>query len=256
MQLPTRELFSIRIVSAPFGEAVREITDEVERRTAGGEAPLRIITGNPEMVMLARREKAFLGILRGKDRLVVPDGVGIILAGKILGSPYRERIAGYDLMEALLSIAAKRGWRIFFLGSTPETIETARMKVRERYPNLKIDVHHGYFAPEEEEKILGQIRALRPHLLFAGLGVPKQEHWLEAHLPQLPVQLGMGVGGSFDVLAGKVKRAPLLWQRLGVEWLYRLIQEPWRWKRMMVLPRFLLLVIGHKLLGVNPLNRS
>lgn len=256
MGLPTQNLFSIPFVSATFREVLDYLVGEVERKSIEAGRSLRVITANPEMLMLARKEKRFLGILRGKDRVIVPDGIGVILAGKILGIHYPERIAGYDLMTEFLRIGAERGLRIYLLGSTPETIEAARTTLESTYPTIQLRVHHGYFTSEEEEEILKEIRSFRPHLLFTGLGVPKQEYWLEEHLPNLPVALSMGVGGSFDVLAGKVKRAPLLWRRLGVEWLYRLLQEPWRWRRMKVLPHFLLLVVRSRIWGVNLLDRS
>ncbi|CCQ95753.1 Glycosyl transferase WecB/TagA/CpsF family [[Clostridium] ultunense Esp] len=260
MDLPTQPLFHIPFAAVRFHEMVNLLIRQVEEREGDLEksyrdasslvhSPLRVITGNPEMVMLSRKEKRFQGILTGEGRVIVPDGIGIILAGKLLGRPYPERIAGFDLMTELFRFGAEREWRVYLLGSTPEGIEKARKTIEGKYPRLLVRAHHGYFKKEEETKILEEIASFQPHLLFAGLGVPKQEYWLEEHLRHLPVALGMGVGGSFDVLAGKVKRAPLLWQRMGVEWLYRLIQEPWRWKRMTALPRFLFLVVGERLRG-------
>jgi N-acetylglucosaminyldiphosphoundecaprenol N-acetyl-beta-D-mannosaminyltransferase len=129
---------------------------------------------------------------------------------------------------------------VYFLGANPDVIEKAADHAKEAYPGLKIaGYHHGYFE-EEEESVLAEIRETKPDIIFVGLGVPKQEEWIHENRESIPKGLFIGVGGSFDVLAGEVKRAPAAWQKLNIEWLYRLIQRPSRWKRMTVLPIFLI----------------
>ncbi|MBE3563989.1 MAG: WecB/TagA/CpsF family glycosyltransferase [Hydrogenibacillus schlegelii] len=216
------------------------------RRTAGAAGPLFVATVNAEMLIRAREDAEVLGVLRQAD-VVVADGIGVVLAARLLGRPLPGRVAGIDLMEALLERAAAAGWPVFFLGARPEVLPRAMAAVRRRHPELVLDGHHGYFTPEEEAAVLEQIAAFRPALLFVGLGAPRQEAWIARHRPQLSAALAMGVGGSFDVLGGAVRRAPLRWQRLGLEWLWRLKEEPWRARRMAALPRFALLAVAVRL---------
>jgi N-acetylglucosaminyldiphosphoundecaprenol N-acetyl-beta-D-mannosaminyltransferase len=241
--LKTQEIMGVHFISSTFNETLEHFIECIE---AG--KTIRVITANPEMIMLARQDESFKEILYSAD-FVTPDGIGVILAGKILNRPLKERITGYDLTVSLLSVANEKNWRVYFLGASPEVMDLLRKKIVDQYPGINLMAHHGYFSTDDEERIVDEIRNHHPHLLLVGLGMQKQELFLQKYLSHLPVQFAMGVGGTFDVLSGKVKRAPLLWQRLGVEWLYRLIKEPWRWKRMLALPKFLFIVINHRLRG-------
>lgn len=211
------------------------------------EEPRQVVTLNAEMVMLARQDPEFRRVVQ-QAALVVPDGSGVRLGARILGQKLPERVAGIDLMQALCQVAARSGFRVYFLGAEPGVAKEAAHRLQERFPGLVVaGTQHGYFNPASLPEILVRIRESRPEILFVALGAPKQELWLAQHLPFLKVKVGMGVGGSLDVLAGRVKRAPGWMQRLGLEWLFRLLQEPARWRRVLALPQFLLGVLWERL---------
>lgn len=235
--LHREEIMGIPFISSSFQETLDELVRQIDQGNK-----CRVITANPEVVMLVKKDDEVKQIVQTAD-YVTPDGVGILLAGKLLGKPIRERITGYDLTISLLSVANAKRWRLYLLGAAPEVMEGVNHKIREQYPHIDLQSHHGFFNEDEETSIIEQIKSHRPHLLLVALGMPKQEKWLQKYQDQLPFNLAMGVGGTFDGISGKVKRAPLLWQRLGVEWLYRLLKEPWRWRRMLALPQFVLHVL-------------
>ncbi|PTQ55024.1 MAG: N-acetylmannosaminyltransferase [Candidatus Carbobacillus altaicus] len=207
---------------------------------------LKISTVNAEMIMQMRRDPSFDRDVRSAD-LIIPDGVGISYAARVLKNMHLERIAGIDLMTALIARAHEEGMRVFLLGAHPDVIRQVEANLKRQYPNLRLGVHHGYLEPDEEITLLEKIHAFAPDFIFVGMGAARQERWIEAHRAAFPATLMMGVGGSFDVLAGKVRRAPKTWQRLGLEWLWRLKEEPWRIRRMRVLPLFVLFVWGAKI---------
>lgn len=207
-----------------------------------------IYTPNPEIIMLAKEDAAFHQILEEAD-LVVPDGIGVVIASRIKkGEKLPERVAGYDLVQNTMKDAVKEGYKYYFFGSKPGISEQAAVKMREAYPGIQIvGTRDGYFKPEDEESILADINASGANILLVALGAPKQEKWIEANKHRLPnVRVAVGVGGSLDVMSGNVKRAPLAFQKLGLEWFYRLLKEPTRFKRMLVLPKFLIKVIFYK----------
>ncbi len=174
--------------------------------------------------------------VKGSD-IVGIDGAGIVLALRLFGLPRSERVAGIDLMAAVLEASAQRGFRPYFLGATPAVLRAAVSKIKATYPGLELaGVCDGYFKPgDDEAQVVAAIRASRADCLFVGMPTPRKERFLAAHREALDVPFIMGVGGSFDVWAGHVKRAPMMWQRLGLEWLYRVYQEPgrmwWRYAR-------------------------
>ncbi|HWR45575.1 MAG TPA: WecB/TagA/CpsF family glycosyltransferase [Sporomusa sp.] len=203
-----------------------------------GKTPHLIATANAEMVMLAQEDQELAAILNQCD-LVVPDGAGVVWAARHQGYTMPERVAGYDLSQNLLAHAANKGYSVFMFGSQTAIIEKAKSVALERYPGLRITgIRDGFFTTQDEPAIIESIRAAKPDILLAALGVPKQEKWLARNLSDLNVPVCMGVGGTFDVMAGAVKRAPLWMQRTSLEWLFRLIQQPQRVIRMMALPRF------------------
>jgi len=220
--------------------------DEFERRVAGfvdTNRPCRIITLNPEMLYRAQTESALLDLTNGAD-LVTADGVGIVWACRVAGRQVPERVTGIDLMLRLVKRAAAEGWGIFLLGSAPGVADEAAGRLREDYPGINIvGTHHGYFKAAEELEVVRQIKGARPRLLFAALGAPNQEQFIARHLDSWGPVVAMGVGGSLDVISGRVQRVSPVLQRLRLEWLGRLLQNPARWRRMTVLPRFALLVI-------------
>jgi N-acetylglucosaminyldiphosphoundecaprenol N-acetyl-beta-D-mannosaminyltransferase len=164
------------------------------------------------------------------------DGAGIVLALRVLGLPTSDRVAGIDLMAAVLEACARQGFRPYFLGAAPAVVVAAADKIKATYPGLEIaGMRDGYFKPHEEANVVAEIKASRADCLFVGMPTPRKERFLAAHRDALDVPFIMGVGGSFDIWAGLVKRAPLLMQRTGFEWLYRVYQEPgrmwWRYAR-------------------------
>ncbi|MFP7297238.1 WecB/TagA/CpsF family glycosyltransferase [Neobacillus niacini] len=196
-----------------------------------------LVTANPEIVMYANSDQVYSSVVKNAD-YTIPDGIGVIIASKMIGDPLSERIAGYDLLIELLKVGNEKGWSAYFLGAKKEVVEKAVHNVKTNYPHLKIaGWNDGYF-DWASSHISDEIKEKKPDLIFVALGFPKQEIWISENIESFDKGLFMGVGGSFDVLAGEVKRAPVAWQKMNVEWLYRLIQQPSRWKRMLVLPQF------------------
>lgn len=205
-----------------------------------------VYTPNPEIVMLAQEDRELLDILNGAD-LVLADGIGIIIASKLKGLRLKDRVTGVDTMERLLAYCNEDKRSIFIFGGKPGVAKLACDNIKKKYKFIEIAGYdHGYFKDEEEEKIIEKINASKPDVLFVCLGAPKQEKWISKNKDRLNCKIAMGVGGSVDVYAGLVKRAPLAFQKLGLEWFYRLIKEPWRIKRMLVLPKFLIKFIVTK----------
>lgn len=206
-----------------------------------------IVTPNPEIVMLCREDETLKEAVNNAA-LVIPDGVGIIYGAKILGTPLRERIPGIDFTCALLERMAKEKKSVYLLGSKPGVAEKAGENLTGRFPGLVVaGCHDGYFS--DDGNILRQINEARPDLLLVCLGAPKQEKWMMQRAGAVDAGLMIGAGGSMDVFAGVAERAPERYQKLGLEWLYRLMKEPRRIGRMMKLPKFLLCVIGKKIRG-------
>lgn len=238
-------MLRVNILGAPvdrltMDQAVQRVVELVR---AG--RPARVITLNPEFLYRAvTTEPALLELVRRAD-LVTADGEGIVWAGRLAGTPFPERVTGIDLMLALVGLAAGEGWPVFLLGAAPGVAEEAAANLCRQYPGLQVaGTYHGYFKPEEEAAVVEQVREASPRMLFAALGAPKQELWIDRYIDSIGPVVAMGVGGSFDVIAGRVTRAPRWMQRLRIEWLGRLVMEPSRWRRMLVLPRFARLVLG------------
>lgn len=204
-----------------------------------------IVTANPEIVEYADTHEDYKKIILSAD-YITPDGIGVVLAAKWLKKPIAERIPGYELMHDLLALANQNPLKVYMLGASEPVIEKAVGQARKQYSNVNIvGYHHGYINIEEEE-LAKEIAALEPDLVFIALGYPLQEKWITLHKHLFKKGLFIGLGGSFDVLAGKVNRAPLIWRKLNIEWLYRLIIQPSRWRRMMLIPKFVLKVLSDK----------
>lgn len=234
-------VLGVKIDAVTMAEAV-----DLLEAFIGEKRPHLVATANAEMVMAAQNDKELAEILANAD-LVVPDGAGVVWAGRYQGDLVPERVAGYDLAQALLAKAAVRGYRVYFFGGAPGIAEMAREIAANRYPGLNVvGTRDGFFMAQDEPAIIELIKSCKPDILLAALGVPKQEKWLTAHLAELEVPLSMGVGGTFDVMAGVVCRAPLWMQRAGLEWLYRLCCQPSRITRMLALPRFVMEVLVAK----------
>lgn len=238
----TVDVLGVSITNITMSEATNKVKEFVKSDRLHS-----IYTPNPEIVMLAKNDPEFHQILEGAD-LVVPDGIGVVIASKIKKTPLPERVAGYDLAQNTMKDAVKEGYKYFFFGGKPGIAEEAAQKMRETYPGIQIvGTRNGYFKPEDEPEIIEAINQSGANILFVCLGAPKQEKWIEANKHQLPhVRVAMGLGGSLDGMSGRVKRAPEVFQKLGLEWFYRLLKEPTRFKRMLVLPEFLIKVIFYK----------
>ncbi len=197
-----------------------------------------IVTANPEIVMKTKEDAKYNRIVQSAD-YVVPDGAGILLAAKLKKQPLQERIAGFDLMMDLLAHAEKEGWSCYFLGAEEAINAKAVQQVREKFPGLHIaGRHHGFFALDNAE-VAQSVRASKPDIIFVALGLPRQEQWIAGNKDSFAKGLFIGVGGSLDVLAGEVRRAPDIWIKLNLEWLYRLLQQPFRWKRILKVFEFI-----------------
>ena len=234
-----------RILGVPFQtKGFNETVADLTARIQSGERT-HVVTANPEIVMIANEDQQFRQMV--EQAYVVPDGIGIVYAAKILDYPITERVTGVELIEGLMNQANKHAWKVFLLGASPEVNKGASAELARRYPNAQIvGARDGYFAVQEEAQIASEVAASQADILFVALGAPKQDVWISKYWEQLQVSLAMGVGGSFDVLAGTVKRAPSIWQKLHLEWLYRLMQQPSRWKRQLAIPRFIVAVLQDK----------
>ncbi|MBC8014939.1 MAG: WecB/TagA/CpsF family glycosyltransferase [Sporomusaceae bacterium] len=205
-----------------------------------------VVTPNAEMIMMANDDKHLAQIINNAD-LVVPDGAGVVWAARYNGHVMPERVAGYDLVQNLLSEGAVKNYRIYMLGGAPGIAQKAKQIAEERYPGIQIvGIHDGFFTKSDEGEIIKSIKACRPDILLVALGVPRQEKWLSEYIEQIEVPVAIGVGGTFDVMAGTVRRAPLWMQNASLEWLYRLISQPKRAIRMLALPRFVMRIITSK----------
>jgi len=204
----------------------------------------QIATVNPEFVMMAQEDAEFRQVLCQAD-LCIPDGVGLILASRWQGTELPERVAGSDLVYALSKLAADEGWRLYLLGASPGVAEEAASLLVAKYPKLTIaGTYAGTPSTAENDAIVQRINESRADLLYVAYGAPRQDKWIARNRDALKsVRIAMGVGGSLDFITGRSVRAPGWLQRAGLEWLHRLYKEPWRWRRMMALPRFVYLVL-------------
>lgn len=209
--------------------------------------PHQVVTANPEILDNATHTPALHDLIN-RAALVTADGQGVLLAGRILGTPFPARVTGIELAEALCRESAARGLSLYFLGAEPGVVDEAATKMRAAYPGVNIcGTHHGYFRNEGPQAVVDDIKRAKPDVLLVGIGSPYQEEFIDAHLAECGVPVGIGVGGSFDVLSGRVERAPEIFIRLRLEWLYRIASDRKRWKRALALPRFVLKVVRQKI---------
>jgi len=209
---------------------------------AGG--PHMVATVNPEFIMTARRHGEFARVLESAD-LCLPDGTGVVWAARRQGcTTIRGPVTGTDLIPPLAALCARRGYRLFLLGSAPGVAAELASRLRARHPHLEVAAHPGSSDPSSDEETLSLIRAHRTQVLLVAFGAPKQELWIDRLKGRLGVAVGIGVGGAYDYLTGRVPRAPVWMRRAGLEWLHRLIRQPWRIRRMAVLPVYAIKVLG------------
>lgn len=237
------DILGVRVSDVTYDEAVAIIKERIAARQ-----PTPVVTPNTEFVVAAQSDRAFRAVIN-EAALSIPDGIGLILASRLLGQPLREHVRGTDLVERLAALAAAEGLRLFLLGAAEGVAEQAAARLVERHPGLRIvGTHAGVPDPAYDGTARAAVAASgRVDILLVAYGAPSQEKWIARNLPQLDVPVAIGVGGVFDFISGRAKRAPVWVRRVELEWLYRLIRQPWRWQRQLALPRFALLVLAERL---------
>lgn len=231
---------SVRILGIEFSKrSLKETVEFIdEKLMENDDKTFHIITANPEIALDIERDTELKKISLDAG-LITADGIGIILASKLKKNPLPERVTGYELLLGLLKLGNEKGLSFYFFGSSEEVNKIACENILRDYPNIKlVGRHNGYFKGDEELKIVEEIENTKPDFLIVALGAPLADKWIYKHKARLSSKITLGVGGSLDVISGKVKRAPILWQRLNLEWLFRLISNPSRLKRQMKLPVF------------------
>lgn len=241
-----KQVKTIKIMEIPFVNSRKTdfMKEQVIPKISANEKCF-IVTANPEIVMETVENPAYKKVVQAAT-YVVPDGIGVVLASKLYGKPLTERIAGVELMEDLLEHANQQGLRCYFLGGKAETNKLAVENILIKYPQLIVaGSHHGYFDLTDEQ-IVAEVVASEPDIVFAALGFPKQEFWIGNNLARFSKGVFIGVGGSIDIFAGAVNRAPDFWIKLNLEWFYRLVKQPLRSKRMLKVFKFLWLALRRR----------
>ena len=218
----------------------------IEHYLAEG-GPHQIVTLGTEMVVYAQRDASYRDIVNA-CALAVCDTAGLLWASRLRSGPLRARVAGVELVERLCEMSVRTGARLFFLGGAPGIAAQAAHALAARYQGMRVaGALDGYFSPEGSAEIAAAIAVARADIVFVGLGFPRQEVWLTNHLAATGARVGIGVGGSFDILSGHKQRAPHVWCKMHLEWLYRLLDEPSRWRRQLALPVFAWLALREQL---------
>ncbi|MDO8692294.1 MAG: WecB/TagA/CpsF family glycosyltransferase [Dehalococcoidia bacterium] len=235
-------LLGVRVDDVTEAEALDRIETFIQDGT-----PHQVVTVNPEFVVMAQQDRIFMDILNSAD-LCLPDGVGLLWAARTLGRPLRERVAGSDLVYRLAQLAEDRGHSVYLLGAGQGIGQKAAERLIRQHPGLRVvGAYPGSPRPEEDAGIVARIRAVSPQILLVAFGAPAQDRWIRRNMELLGVPVSIGVGGALDFVSGKVRRAPVWMRKLGVEWLFRLAMEPWRWRRMIRLPRFAIMVLRQRI---------
>ncbi len=239
--IPSVEILGVRVDVVTYRDTLDIISRWIEQQ-----APHQIATANPEFVMAAQQDAAFRQALVEAD-LCVADGIGLLWAARRLGRALPERVTGSDLVPLVAQTAAQRGWRLYLLGAAPGVAEQTARLLEQRNPGLRIaGVYAGSPAAAEAPAIVQRVAAAQADVLFVAYGAPAQDLWISRHKAELGVPVMMGVGGAFDHIAGVQRRAPRWVQRIHLEWLFRLATQPWRWRRQLALPRFVLAVLRQR----------
>lgn len=239
-------IMGVRINNVTMNEVLNTVENKIEKQEK-----YIIYTPNTEIIMMCQEDKEFLDLMNQSD-INIPDGIGLIYASKTKDLPLKEKVGGFDLSVKMLDIANRKSLKLYAVGGKPGVAETAMKNIHEKYPNINIvGHHHGYFkgahlgqnGHEEEKEVIDEINSKKPDILFVGFGAKKQEQWIQYNKNKLNAKIIIGNGGTIDILAGNVKRAPDIFIKLGLEWFYRLIKEPKRISRQIVLPIFMIKVI-------------
>jgi N-acetylglucosaminyldiphosphoundecaprenol N-acetyl-beta-D-mannosaminyltransferase len=242
---PQAKMEWVRVLDVPISRVSNAEAMTILTQFVRSGSPHLVVTADASAVVTAARDPEFCAVVNSAD-LVTPDSTGILWAARHLGQPLPERVSGVDLAERLCELAARHGWAIFFYGAAPGVAEEAAARMQERYPGMRVSgTAHGFLSEPEQVALEERIRESRPEILFVAMGIPRQEKWIASRMASLGVPVSMGVGGSFDVFAGRVNRAPGWMQRRGLEWLYRVWKNPRKISKVATLPQFVLLVLRH-----------
>ncbi|MBU5210781.1 WecB/TagA/CpsF family glycosyltransferase [Heyndrickxia oleronia] len=237
------KIMGISFPKLTLNESLQILNDVVNRNKS---ELFHVVTGNPEIVMSYQSDQQLRKII-DEAGLVTADGIGIIMVSRIKGEQLPERVTGCDMLIRLLEMGNLKKWSFYFLGADEQTSLKTMDIIHSKYPKVTIlGRHHGFYRDEEEQRIVEEIHSLGPDFLIVATGAPKAEHFIYKYKNKLNAKIAIGVGGSLDIISGKVKRAPLIWQKLNLEWLYRLIQQPSRWRRQLILPKFALKALFYK----------
>jgi N-acetylglucosaminyldiphosphoundecaprenol N-acetyl-beta-D-mannosaminyltransferase len=235
----------ISILGVPFIKTTRKQFVQALEKHVENEEKAFVVTANPEIVMKVQEDKQYKSMI-DRATYITADGIGVVKAAGLLGKPLPERVTGYETMMDLLALSNEKKLSIYLLGAQEETIEKAVQNIRRDFPNVKIaGYHHGFFDWNSDD-IPSEIQQTEPDFVFVALGVPRQEKWISENMPKFRKGVFMGIGGSFDVIAGTVQRAPEIWQKVNLEWAYRIMKQPERIGRAMSLPKFALRVLQER----------
>lgn len=239
---------TITILGVPIDRITRDeagtITENLIKES--NKSCKMIFAPNVEFIMYAQKDKEFAKILK-QSSLSTPDSVGIMIGAKLQRRAFKERIPGQSYFRKIIELSNEKGYSIYLLGGKPGIAEITEKKLRSLFPNVNIvGTHHGYFSENGEKEVIEEINRLQPNVLFVALGAPKQEKWIYEHRNELKVDVAAGQGGTYDYEAGRIKRAPVIIQKMGIEWFWRLCREPSRIKRQLVLPVYLFKVLFAK----------
>lgn len=230
-------ILGIRVDAVDMDTALAQMEDFIKSRK-----PHLVVTADASGVVMAQTDPELHRIMNSAD-LVTPDSTGILWAAKQLGYDLPEKVSGVVIVDLLCKRAASNGYSIFLLGSAPGVAASAAGELQRRYPGLKVaGTHHGYFTQDESDSVARMVRDAGPDILFVAFGIPRQEKWITRYKREMDVPVSIGVGGTFDVISGNVKRAPLWMQKRGLEWLHRLIANPRKYKKCLTLPVFMAMV--------------
>lgn len=232
-------IMGVDVITLNEQQLMKQIEEDIRQNQK-----VRIVAINPEKIMMAEKDPGLRQLLN-ESTYQIPDGIGVSIASKLSGGVVRGRVTGIGMMENLLTLANQNELKIFMYGAKPETVQQAARNIKEKFPKLIIaGTLDGYV--KDTQEIISTINEAQPHILFVALGSPKQELFIKNNMEHLQVNVFQGVGGSFDVFSGHVKRAPELFQKTGTEWLYRLLKQPSRLKRQLALPMFLVRVASKR----------
>ncbi|WP_322923999.1 WecB/TagA/CpsF family glycosyltransferase [Paenibacillus campi] len=239
--VPTVPIYGLNVSKLNMDDTVRHVEHLVQQRK-----PNQIITANPIMIMTALEKPEYMNVMKQAE-LLVPDGAGLVWAASTCGQPVAERVAGFDLLHRLMDVGQRHSWKVYLLGSSADVIHDTATRLQSLYPGTVIAGYRdGFFGSEQDAEVIAAIRKADPDLLFVARGLETQEPWIGKYKHELGVPIMMGVGGSFDIISGRSKRAPVVFQKMRMEWFYRLLKEPSRYKRMLVLPKFAIKVLKDK----------